>query len=160
LNSSRVKGSCPLSAVHLLGGLAEPRAAQLRQLELQVFNLLIALAKLHILSLRSGVMLEDEALKSRYVIRQSVDIEHALIIPAASDRCAAFRLFLQAFSIFSRRDQIIDSTSSCALYTARVGCTRSGSSGAGALLFGRRQSIPSSNIESCAALIDTVPLCA
>jgi hypothetical protein len=46
------------------------------------------------------------------------------------------------------------------LYTARVGWTRSGSCGAGALLFGRRQSIPSSNIESCAALIDTAPLCA
>src|ERR1700678_2735106 len=45
-------------------------------------------------------------------------------------------------------------------YTARVGWTRSGSCGAGALLFGRRQSIPSSNIESCAALIDTAPLCA
>jgi hypothetical protein len=46
------------------------------------------------------------------------------------------------------------------LYTARVGWTRSGSCGAGALRFGCRQSIPSSNIDSCAALIDTAPLCA
>jgi len=44
--------------------------------------------------LRSGVMLEDEPLKSRYIIRQSVDIEHGFIIPAASDGCAAFCLFL------------------------------------------------------------------
>ena len=80
-----LEGQGQLPAVHLLGGLAEPRAAQLRQLELQVFDLLIALAKLHIFGLRSGVMLEDEALKSRYVIRQSVDIEHRFIIPAASD---------------------------------------------------------------------------
>jgi hypothetical protein len=56
--------------------LAKPRTAQLRQLELQVFDLLIALAKLDILGLRSGVMLDNEALKSRYIIRQSVDIEH------------------------------------------------------------------------------------
>jgi hypothetical protein len=41
-----------------------------------VFDLLIALAQLYVLRLRSGVMLEDEALKSRYIIRQSVDIEH------------------------------------------------------------------------------------
>jgi hypothetical protein len=44
--------------------------------------------------LRSGVMLDDEALQSRYIIRQSVDIEHGLIIPASADRCAAFCLFL------------------------------------------------------------------
>jgi hypothetical protein len=62
-----------------------------------VFDLPIALAKLHILGLRSGVMLVDEALKSRYVIRQSVDIEQALIIPAAPDRCADFCLCFQAF---------------------------------------------------------------
>jgi hypothetical protein len=30
------------------------------------------------------VMLEDEALESRYIIRQCVDIEHGAIIPAAS----------------------------------------------------------------------------
>ena len=41
-----------------------------------MFDLLIALAQLDILGLRSGVMLEDEALKSRYIIRQSFDIEH------------------------------------------------------------------------------------
>jgi hypothetical protein len=74
--------------------LAEARAAQLRQLELQVCDLLIALAQLNILGLRRGVMLDNEALKSRYIIRQSVDIEHGFIIPAASDRCAAFRLLL------------------------------------------------------------------
>jgi hypothetical protein len=34
------------------------------------------------------VMLEDEALESRYIIRQCVDIEHRSIIPAASERCA------------------------------------------------------------------------
>jgi hypothetical protein len=39
-------------------------------------------------------MLKDEALKPRYIIRQSVDIEHGDIIPAASDRCAAFSLYL------------------------------------------------------------------
>ena len=60
-----LEGQGHLPAVHLLGGLAEARTAQLRQLELQVFDLLIALAQLDIFGLRSGVMLEDEALKSR-----------------------------------------------------------------------------------------------
>jgi hypothetical protein len=40
------------------------------------------------------VMLKDEALKSRYIIRQCVDIEHGYIIPAAATRCAAFCLYL------------------------------------------------------------------
>jgi len=40
------------------------------------------------------VMLDDEALQFRYIIRQSVDIEHRIIIPAASEVCAAFCLFL------------------------------------------------------------------
>ena len=71
-----LEGQWQLPAVHLFGGLAEPRSAQLRQLELQVFDLLIPLAQLNILGLRSGVMLEDEALQSRYIVRQSVDIEH------------------------------------------------------------------------------------
>jgi len=44
--------------------------------------------------LRGGVVLENEALQSRYIIRQSIDIEHGLIIPAASDRCSVFCLFL------------------------------------------------------------------
>jgi len=121
-----------------------------------VFDLLIALAQLNILGLRSGVMLEDESLKSRYIIRQSVDIEHGLIIPQHLIDAQRFCLILQAFLIFCCGDQITDTLP----YTARVGCTRSGSWGAGALRFGCRQSIPSSNIESCAALIDTAPLCA
>jgi len=70
------EGQGQLPAVHLFGGLAEARTAQLRQLELQVFDLLIALAQLKIFGLRGGVMLEDEALESRYIIRQCVDIEH------------------------------------------------------------------------------------
>jgi hypothetical protein len=41
-----------------------------------VFDLLIALAKLDVFGLRGGMMLDNEALKSRYIIRQSVDIEH------------------------------------------------------------------------------------
>jgi hypothetical protein len=121
-----------------------------------VLDLLIALAQLYILGLRSGVVLEDEALESRYIIRQCVDIEHGFIIPAASEMRAAICLLLQAFLFFCCSDQITDTLP----YTARVGCTRSGSCGAGALRFGRRQSIPSSNIDSCAALIDTAPLCA
>lgn len=88
-----LEGQGQLPAVHLFGGLAEPRTAQLCQLELQVFDLLIALAQLNIFRLRGGVMLEDEALKSRYIIWQSVNIEHADIIPAASERCAAFCLY-------------------------------------------------------------------
>ena len=67
LSSSRVKGTLP--AIHLLGGLTEPSSAQLRQLELQVFDLLIPLAELNILGLRGGVMLDNEALKSCYIIR-------------------------------------------------------------------------------------------
>ena len=39
-------------------------------------------------------MLEDEALQSRYIVRQSIDIEHGFIIPAAADPCAVFCLFL------------------------------------------------------------------
>jgi hypothetical protein len=39
-------------------------------------------------------MLDDEAFKSLYIIRQSVDIEHGIIIPAAPERCAALCLFL------------------------------------------------------------------
>jgi len=89
-----LEGQGQLPAVHLLGGLAEPCTAQLRQLELQVFDLPIPLAQLNILGLRSGVMLDDEALKSRYIIRQHVDIEHGFIIPAASIMRAAFCLFL------------------------------------------------------------------
>jgi hypothetical protein len=45
-------------------------------------------------------------------------------------------------------------------YTARVGCTRSGSCGASAVRFGARQSIPSRSIDNCAALKDTAPLSA
>jgi hypothetical protein len=47
-----------------------------------------------------------------------------------------------------------------ASYTARVGCTRSGSCGASAVRFGARQSIPSRSIDNCAALKDTAPLSA
>ena len=89
-----LQGQGYLPAVHLLGGLAEARTAQLRQLELQVFDLLIPLAQLNILGLRGGVMLDDKALQFRYIIRQSVYIEHGFIIPAASKRCAAFCLCL------------------------------------------------------------------
>lgn len=51
-------------------------------------------------------MLEDEALKFRYIIRQRVDIEHAWIIPAASDVRAAFCLFYRSFGSLFCEDQI------------------------------------------------------
>src|SRR5271170_5669076 len=47
------------------------------------------------------------------------------------------------------------------IYTARVGGgARSGSCGDSPVRFGCLQSIPSSNIDNCAALRHTVPLCA
>ena len=45
----------------------------------------------------------------------------------------------------------------CAQVHASVGWVRSGSEGAGPLRLGLRQSMPSSNMESCAAESDTVP---
>ena len=79
--------------VHL-GRVIATRQGEVLSLPPLSFDLLIALAQLNILGLRGGVMLDDEALKSRYIIRQSIDIEHAYIIPAASDLRAAFGLLL------------------------------------------------------------------
>ncbi len=62
-----------------------------------MFDLLIALAQLYILGLRSGVMLEDEALKSRYIIRQSVDIEHGQLYPQHPIDARRFAYFYRCF---------------------------------------------------------------
>jgi hypothetical protein len=86
-----------------------------------VFDLLIALAQLKIFGLRGGVMLEDEALESRYIIRQCVDIEHGSIIPAASERCAGLAYIYRPSCSSSAGISSSTPRALAPLYVARVG---------------------------------------
>ena len=108
--------------------------SQLRQLELQVLDLLLLLAQL---CLECALALDHQASEAFNIVRQCVDVEHRRIIRAAPGVRTAAVLVLLSY---------VD-----------VGCERPGSCGERAVRRGLLQSIPSNSIASCATLIATVP---
>jgi hypothetical protein len=92
LSSSRPSALCSMPSSR------SEEATQFREPELQVFDLSLLRAQIHALACDEFVMLNQQSLELGHVGRQSVDIEHAVIIPATGPACARDWLFLQHFS--------------------------------------------------------------
>src|SRR5450755_563636 len=102
-------------------------------------------------------MFHQQPLQLRHIGGQGVDIEHALIIRESASVCARDWLCLQHFASYFPI-AVFWLLLPRSLHAARVGTMRSGSIGASVVRLARRQSIPSSNIDSSALLKAIVPV--
>ena len=135
----------------LLGRLAELPAAQLRHHPLQVIDLLALRLDRVILGLDLLVLRDHELDQPFLGLRQCVDIQHVCIIPAVSSKHSGVsNNFVGSSSVLSFLGTQVLRSNQRRMLAFRILRRRRRA-------LGRRQSIPSNNIDNCAALNEIVP---